>query len=144
MPTGTGKTETMLSILVSQECQKVMVIVPTDALRSQLFLKFLALGILKDPEVGVVSNDASYPIVCNLQHIPTSVEEVDVLMAKTQVCISTSAILGRSSQAVQERFASHCSYLFIDGFDHVEAPTSGFKKCFAKTQDCPVHGHAFP
>jgi reverse gyrase len=43
MPTGTGKTETMLSILVSQECRKVMVVVPTDALRSQLYLKFLTL-----------------------------------------------------------------------------------------------------
>jgi len=135
MPTGTGKTETMLSILVSQECRKVMVVVPTDALRSQLFLKFLSLGILKTPEVGVVSGAASYPIVCNLQHIPTSVEEVDLLMAKTQVCISTSAILGRSSQAVQERFASHCSYLFIDEAHHVEAPTwAGFKRCFSKTR----------
>jgi superfamily II DNA or RNA helicase len=135
MPTGTGKTEAMLSILVSQECRKVMVVVPTDALRSQLYLKFLSLGILKTPGVGVVSSDASYPIVCNLQNIPTSVEEVDSLMAKTQVCISTSAILGRSSQVVQERFAKHCSYLFIDEAHHVEAPTwTGFKRCFANTR----------
>ena len=135
MPTGTGKTETMLSILVSQECRKVVVVVPTDALRSQLYLKFLSLGILKSPDVGVVSADALYPIVCNLQHIPTSVEEVDELMERTQVCISTSAILGRSSREVQERFASHCSYLFIDEAHHVEAPTwTAFKKCFANTR----------
>src|SRR5688572_10304080 len=36
MPTGTGKTETMLSILVSACCQRVLVIVPTDALRTQI------------------------------------------------------------------------------------------------------------
>ena len=49
MPTGTGKTETMLSILVSVKCQKLLVIVPTDALRTQLAEKFLTLGVLKAP-----------------------------------------------------------------------------------------------
>lgn len=135
MPTGTGKTETMLSLLVAQQCRKVMVVVPTDALRSQLYLKFLTLGILKSPQVAVISHAASYPIVCNLQHIPPSVREVDVLMGNTQVCITTSAVLGQSSAAVQERFAHHCSYLFIDEAHHVEAPTwSGFKKHFAKSR----------
>ena len=33
MPTGTGKTETMLSILVSARCERLLVVVPTDALR---------------------------------------------------------------------------------------------------------------
>ncbi len=58
-----------------------------------------------------------------------------MLMGNTQICISTSAILGRSSQVVQERFAHHCSYLFIDEAHHVEAPTwSRFKKCFHKSR----------
>ena len=35
MPTGTGKTETMLSILVSAGCRRLLVVVPTDALRTQ-------------------------------------------------------------------------------------------------------------
>ena len=47
MPTGTGKTETMLSILVSACCPRVLVIVPTDALRTQIAEKFLTLGVLK-------------------------------------------------------------------------------------------------
>jgi len=35
MPTGTGKTETMLSVLVSAICSRVLVVVPTDPLRTQ-------------------------------------------------------------------------------------------------------------
>ena len=35
MPTGTGKTETMLSFLVANQCRKVFVIVPSDSLRTQ-------------------------------------------------------------------------------------------------------------
>ena len=40
MPTGTGKTETMLAFLIANTCQKVFVIVPSDALRTQTYRKF--------------------------------------------------------------------------------------------------------
>src|SRR5690606_32345765 len=36
LPTGTGKTETMLSVLVAGKCNKLLVTVPSDALREQL------------------------------------------------------------------------------------------------------------
>ena len=39
-PTGTGKTETMLSVLVANRCKKLLVVVPSDALRGQLAGKF--------------------------------------------------------------------------------------------------------
>ena len=48
MPTGTGKTETMLSVLVSARCSRALVVVPTDALRTQIAEKFLTLGVLKE------------------------------------------------------------------------------------------------
>lgn len=40
MPTGTGKTETMLSTLVANQCQKLLVTVPSDSLRTQISDKF--------------------------------------------------------------------------------------------------------
>ena len=43
MPTGTGKTETMLAFMVANLCKKVFVIVPSDALRSQTYKKFKTL-----------------------------------------------------------------------------------------------------
>ena len=46
MPTGTGKTETMLSILIANQCNKLLVTVPSDALREQLYEKFVTLGVL--------------------------------------------------------------------------------------------------
>jgi hypothetical protein len=49
MPTGTGKTEVMLSILVSCRCPRLLVVAPTDALRAQLAEKFATLGVLKVP-----------------------------------------------------------------------------------------------
>ncbi len=56
MPTGTGKTETMLSILTSVRCPRLLVVVPTDALRSQIAGKFVTLGLLKKAGVGAGYN----------------------------------------------------------------------------------------
>jgi superfamily II DNA or RNA helicase len=131
MPTGTGKTETMLSILVSVKCQRLLVIVPTDALRTQLAEKFLTLGVLKAPGCAVLKESARTPIVCTLQHIPSTPEEVDRIFARAQVIVTTSHIAGQSDQAVQEQMATHCPYLFIDEAHHAEAPTwSAFKERF--------------
>src|SRR5690606_9863464 len=47
LPTGTGKTETMLSVLIANKCSKLLVTVPSDALRGQLAGKFCNLGWLK-------------------------------------------------------------------------------------------------
>lgn len=131
MPTGTGKTETMLSILVSMKCQKLLVIVPTDALRTQLAEKFLTLGVLKAPNCKVLHGGAKTPIVCTLQHIPCTTQEVDRIFTSAQVIVTTSHIAGQCDQAVQERMAHHCPYLFIDEAHHAEAPTwSVFKERF--------------
>lgn len=131
MPTGTGKTETMISILLSARIQKLLVVVPTDALRAQLAGKFLTLGVLKDPRCTVLNPSALYPIVCTLQHVPKSIEEVDDIFANAQVIVTTSSIAGQCDSALQERMAHHCPCLFIDEAHHVEAPTwSAFKAKF--------------
>jgi hypothetical protein len=63
MPTGTGKTETMLSILISASCPRLLVVVPTDALRSQITEKFLTLGVLKVVGSKVLKTSAQYACV---------------------------------------------------------------------------------
>ena len=131
MPTGTGKTEVMLSVLVSAQCSKILVLVPTDALRSQIAEKFLTLGVLKEPEFKLLHERARRPIVGLLQHIPNDVAEVDDVFGRSNVIITTSSIAGRCEGAVQERMAAHCSHLFVDEAHHAEAPTwSAFKRSF--------------
>jgi hypothetical protein len=57
--------------------------VPTDTLRTQLAYKFLTLGILKAPDCAVLRPGAKHPIVCTLQHIPHTVEEVDDIFGRS-------------------------------------------------------------
>ena len=131
MPTGTGKTDAMIAILVSAVCPKLLVVVPTDALRTQISEKFLTLGILKELGCSVLSPSAKYPVVGTLEHIPHNVAEVNEFFDRCQVIITTSSIAGQCDQTVQDRMAYHCPYLFIDEAHHAEAPTwSAFKERF--------------
>lgn len=133
MPTGTGKTETMLSILTSARCSRLLVVVPTDALRSQIAEKFLTLGLLKKAGVGILTPETACPIVCRLEHVLPDASAVDSLMKRAQVLVATSTLLALCSAEVQERLAHHCPYLFIDEAHHAEAPTwSAFKSRFKK------------
>ncbi len=131
MPTGTGKTETMLSILIAKPCHRVLVVVPTDALRNQISNKFLELGILKSEEV--VSSKALYPIVSILKHKPKNIAEVDELFEKCNVVVTTMSIAGTCASDIQQRMAHWCSELFIDEAHHIGAPTwNAFKQIFEK------------
>jgi superfamily II DNA or RNA helicase len=137
MPTGTGKTDTMLSILVTRPCERLLVVVPTDALRTQLADKFLTLGVLKQSgsyapaevesqnnyQEALLCESAERPVVCTLDHIPQTIEDVDDLVLRAQVIVTTSSIAGQCPSEIQERFAERIPYLFIDEAHHVEAPT---------------------
>jgi superfamily II DNA or RNA helicase len=123
LPTGVGKTETMLSILLTAPCERLLVVVPTDALRTQIADKFVSLGILKNEGLSILKTSVERPLVCSLQHIPTSVSEVDDLLPKAQVFVTTSAIAGQCSKEVRDRLAEKVPYLFIDEAHHAEAPT---------------------
>lgn len=131
MPTGTGKTEVMLSILVSCRCPKLLVVAPTDALRAQLAEKFATLGVLKIPGCKLLNRSAKHPVVCMLHHIPNTPDEVDYIFARSHVIVTTSMVAGQSKESVQNRMAQQCPYFFVDEAHHAEAPTwVAFKEKF--------------
>lgn len=123
MPTGTGKTETMLATLVSARCTRVLVLVPTDALRTQITQKFLTMGILKDPRATLLQPGVVRPVVGMLTKKPTTPEEVEEFFRQCNVVVTTSALAGKCLPEVQERMAELCSHLFIDEAHHAEAAT---------------------
>jgi superfamily II DNA or RNA helicase len=129
MPTGTGKTEAMLALLVAGRCQKLLVVVPTDPLRDQTAAKFINFGVLK--EFGVVGLGALYPAVGVLRHRPRSTNEVDELFRLCNVVVTTMSVAGGCGAWAQQRMAELCSHLFIDEAHHIPAPTwDGFRRYF--------------
>jgi superfamily II DNA or RNA helicase len=129
MPTGTGKTETMLALLVCVRLRRVMVVVPNSALRDQIAQKFLTLGKLAECEC--IPPDLHTPVVARLRHRPKSVEEVDAIFRRANVIVSTMQVAGQCTPEVQKRMAELCTHLFIDEAHHIAARTwSEFKSQF--------------
>lgn len=133
MPTGTGKTEVMISILVSQQCKKLLIIVPTNPLRTQISDKLVSLGVLK--EIGVVDKSALYPVVGILRHKPKNIQDVDCFFSKCNVIVATMKIASECQEEIQYRMAKHCPYLFIDEAHHIAAKKwKAFKKKFGSSK----------
>lgn len=130
MPTGTGKTETMLALLAVAGAERLMVVVPNAPLRDQIAEKFLSFGVLK--AAGVLAASAETPVVAVLEGRPSSAEEVTQIFGRANVIVTTMQVAGQCSPEVQERMAELCSHLFIDEAHHIAARTwQGFKAKFA-------------
>lgn len=121
MPTGTGKTETMLAVLTYVRLERLLVVVPNAALRDQIAAKFITLGLLK--KLGVLGPSSLYPIVGLLEHRLQTPEEVDAYFGCCNVVVSTMNVINGSSDEVQRRIADVCTHLFVDEAHHVSAPT---------------------
>ncbi|MCB1509276.1 MAG: DEAD/DEAH box helicase family protein [Hyphomicrobiaceae bacterium] len=129
MPTGTGKTETMLALVAAVPIHRLLIVVPNDALRTQISEKFAHLGVLKI--CGCLARDAKHPVVANLKSIPKTLEEVDDVFRRANVIVTTMNVAGRAEPAIQQRMAELVTHLFIDEAHHIGAKTwRGFRSQF--------------
>lgn len=121
MPTGTGKTEVMLSALVANQCKKLLVAVPSDSLRTQLSNKFITLGLLK--KFKVISETCHNPIVGIMNSKFVANEDLTDFISRINVLVTTMAILTGCNDDQKTIFADEFSHFFIDEAHHSEATT---------------------
>ena len=119
LPTGTGKTETMLATLIYQRCEKVLVIVPSDSLRRQTADKFFSLGCL--PALGVVSESVLFPSVVIFKKGLKNLQDADNMAARANVIVATTSALSACLPEAICKLCSQCSHLFVDEAHHVSA-----------------------
>jgi superfamily II DNA or RNA helicase len=128
MPTGTGKTETMLAAICGLPAKKTLVIVPTDSLRQQTFKKFLGLGKLR--ELNAIKPKTLNPVVALLAGGISSPAELE-LLKMANVIVTTPQSLKRIPASIRDDLYSDCTHLFVDEAHHIKAPTwSDVKKSF--------------
>jgi len=123
MPTGTGKTETMLSLLISERCGKLLVIVPTDPLREQIANKFITLGHLQNPLFNIVSPEAQKPIVGVLCENFKTINELKEFVNQCNVIVSTMDLISELDFEQKKLLAEKATHIFFDEAHHVKAPT---------------------
>ena len=121
MPTGTGKTETMLGLLVTARPRRLLVLVPSDALREQIAGKFVRLGVLQ--ELGIVASRAIRPVVGRVDHQFSAEGEAVAFAQACNVVVSTPSALHSSTSKVRAAFLAEFSHLFVDEAHHVAAST---------------------
>ena len=121
LPTGTGKTDCMIALMAIQRPSCLLVVVPTDALRSQLAEKFMSFGVLV--QNGLLPGDVMYPIVGVLKTGFKSHKEIEVFCKACNVIVTTMPLLSKFSELEQKVLASYCGSLFIDEAHHVKAVT---------------------
>lgn len=123
MPTGTGKTETMLSLLIAQKCSRLLVVVPSDPLREQISNKFITLGHLQKKEFGIVSSTVLKPIVGVLGENFKSVDDLAAFTEKCNVIVTTMDLISAGSDELKAALGQSVTHIFIDEAHHIKAPT---------------------
>lgn len=132
MPTGTGKTDTMLGLLIAARLSRTLILVPSDALRIQLVNKCRELKKLR--EIGSVSEIALNPIVRAIGSKMT-VDEIQQL-ADANIIVATPQALKLFDDDALLALADLCSHLIIDEAHHVAAVTWHRVKRAFKTKPC--------
>lgn len=121
MPTGTGKTETMLAWLVAQRPKRVLVLVPSSSLREQIASKFESLGILQ--QEGIVQPQAIRPRVGTVSGKFKNEDEATNFVLSSNVVVATPHAIWASTPAVRKAFLSSFTHLLVDEAHHAPART---------------------
>ena len=130
MPTGTGKTETMIATIVAEQCKRVFILVPSDLLRAQTVDNCAKFGILKD--IGVIDEKAKFPNVLCLKSAPKTNEELKELLESANIIVSTAKLVSRFNDEYMEILSGSCDTLIVDEAHHIEASRWNQIKSFFK------------
>jgi superfamily II DNA or RNA helicase len=121
LPTGTGKTETMLAAQVYLRPPRTLVLVSGVPLRDQIEEKFVTLGYL--PTAGAIPIELPGPRVAVISGGIRSVAEAEALLREANVFIALPNSLAASDAAAIAVLAQGCSHLFVDEAHHITAKT---------------------
>ncbi len=118
LPTGTGKTETMLVTTLADKAKRTLVIVPSIELKNQIADKYLTWGILR--KLGIIPNNTLNPIVLILNKILSHDEHIKAIEL-ADIVISTPAFFARADNQTQLKVKKCFSHIFFDEAHHVKA-----------------------
>lgn len=118
LPTGTGKTETMLVATLAAKARRTLVIVPTIDLKHQIAEKFTNWGILR--KLGVISEHYPNPKVLVLNQSIRNDDDL-IFLSQADVVISTPAFFARTDSKIKKELPSIFSHVYFDEAHHIKA-----------------------
>lgn len=135
MPTGTGKTDTMIAAMVMRAPRRTLVLVPSDVLRTQLSDKFQHLGILR--EADALHVDALNPVIGVPLDSKVFTEGVEDLK-RCNVVVSTVAMIYQAADQTLAELSQLFDVVLVDEVHH--APANSWRRILDHLTDCAVMG----
>ena len=129
LPTGTGKTETMLVSTLADKADRTLVIVPTVDLKNQIANKFSTWGILR--ELGVINDSTPNPTVFILNKILKNESCIDSIIL-ADIIVSTPSLIARANKDVKNKLKALFSHVYFDEAHHIKAEEWGHIKSLFK------------
>lgn len=111
----------MLALLVEARIERLLVVVPSDALRTQLAAKFEQLGLLG--VLGVLPDGAQRPSVGMVTGRPKDADDMRAFVEASQVIVTTPHALAQCPTDVSEVLFGATEAVFFDEAHHVRAAT---------------------
>ena len=129
LPTGTGKSETMLATIISEKIEKTLIVVPNKLLRDQTYNRARTWGILKD--IGCLKDSVICPNTLCLKSNFKDYAEFEMFFEKSNIIISTMSLLNNMNENQRSLLSSGCDLLVVDEAHHISSSTwKKFKKSF--------------
>lgn len=132
LPTGTGKTETMLVASLADKADRTLVIVPSVDLKNQIASKYATWGMLR--ELGIIPSTLPNPKVLVLNKTVSQVHQKKML-EQANVVVSTPGLLARAPESVKSVVKDIFSHVFFDEAHHMGATEwSGLRETFSASK----------
>lgn len=119
MPTGTGKTETMIATVVSEMVKRTLVIVPSHLLRQQTVSKFLSFGVLQ--KFGIIKDEARHPSVTLLKSAPKTKEDLEYFVSHSNVIVTTMSLIKGFTDEFFSILNNSIDAVIVDEAHHIAA-----------------------
>ncbi len=121
LPTGTGKSETIFSTIVSERITSSLIIVPSNYLREQLYEGAKTFGIL--PKLEMISANALLPTTLMYKSKPKK-EDEDLLLEyilNSNIIVTTPRMLSTMSPKIMKHLVQKVDVVFFDEAHHLAA-----------------------
>ena len=121
LPTGTGKTDTMITVYAHGKIKKLLVIVPSVALREQIAVQFSTTGVLR--KLKIIDTEQPNPVVGKMYHAFQTKLGAKGFVEACNVIIATPDVINGTAEDIRSEFLSGFSHLFVDEAHHIAAKT---------------------
>lgn len=125
LPTGTGKSETMYTTIISERITSTLIIVPSNLLREQIFEGARHFGIL--PKLQMISEEAIYPTTF-LYKSKVKDEDENILidtLDEANIIVSTPGMIKNMTASVWDKLLEKVEVVIFDEAHHLAAPDWG-------------------